>query len=69
MDKNPCTLRLHVPFGGFLLFSPGPAGDKIRSVVEDTSSQADMTGAQADSPGAVFEVGLRENRVSQSDGG
>lgn len=52
-----------MPFGGFLSFSPGPAGDKIRGAVEDTSSQADMTRAQAGSPGAVFEVGLRENRV------
>lgn len=28
-----------------------------------------MTRAEADSPRAVFEVGLRENRVSLSDGG
>lgn len=69
MDKNLCTLRLHVQFGGFLSLSPGPAGDEIRGAVGDTSSHADMTRAQADSPGAVFEVGLRENRVSQSDGG
>lgn len=54
---------------GFLSFTPDPAGEKIRGAVEDTSSQADMTRAQADSPGAVFEVGLRENRVSQSGGG
>lgn len=52
-----------MPFGGFLSLSPGPAGGKIRAAVEDTSSQADMTRTQADSPGAVFEVGLRENRV------
>lgn len=58
-----------MPFGGFLSFSLGPEGDKIRGAVEDTSSQADMTRAQADSPGAVFEVGLRENRVSHSDAG
>lgn len=56
-------------FGGFLSFSPGPAGDKIRGAVENASRYADMTRAKADSPGAVFEVGLRENRVSLSDGG
>lgn len=56
-------------FPGFLSFSMGPLGEKFRGAVEDTSSQADMTRAQADSHRAVFEVGLRENRVSQSNDG